>query len=69
MKAPLLSAYGASIDQWDTPLDWAFRSTPQVYLNNRSILLNRGKGLGGSSGINWGMYVRGNRGDYDAYPS
>jgi len=67
MRAPLLSAYGASIDQWDTQLDWAFRSTPQAQLNDRRILLNRGKGLGGSSGINLGMYVRGNRGDYDGW--
>lgn len=65
MKGPLLDAYGASVDQWDTPLDWAYRSEPQKNLNDRRILLNRGKGLGGSSGINWGMYVRGNRGDFD----
>lgn len=67
MHAPLLEAYGASTDHWDTQLDWAFRSTPQVNLNNRRILLNRGKGLGGSSAINWGMYVRGNRGDFDGW--
>ncbi|MEP1209907.1 MAG: GMC family oxidoreductase N-terminal domain-containing protein [Rhizobiaceae bacterium] len=67
MRAPLLDAYGASIEHWDTPLDWAYRSTPQVNLNGRRILLNRGKGLGGSSTINWGMYVRGNRGDYDGW--
>lgn len=65
MQSPLLQAYGAAADQWDTPLDWAFRSEPQAHLNHRRILLNRGKGLGGSSGINWGMYVRGNRGDFD----
>jgi len=65
MRSPLLHAYGASLDHWDTPLDWAFRSEPQTQFNNRRILLNRGKGLGGSSGINWGMYVRGNRGDFD----
>ena len=65
MEGPMLEAYGASVDQWDTPLDWAFRSEPQKHFDNRRILLNRGKGLGGSSGINWGMYVRGNRGDYD----
>ena len=64
MRAPLLAAYGASIDHWDTALDWAFRSTPQVNLNNRRILLNRGKGLGGSSGINWGMYVPGQPGRF-----
>ena len=65
MRRPLLDAYGSSVDHWDTPLDWAFRSEPQVHLDGRRILLNRGKGLGGSSGINWGMYVRGNRGDFD----
>jgi len=67
MRGPNQSALGAAIDQWDTHLDWAYRSTPQVNLNNRRILLNRGKGLGGSSGINFGMYVRGNRGDYDQW--
>ena len=67
MKGPLLEAYGASVDQWDTSLDWAFRTVPQKHLNDRRILLNRGKGLGGSSGINWGMYVRGNRGDFDIW--
>lgn len=65
MTNPLLPALGASVEHSDGPLDWAFRSEPQVNLNNRRILLNRGKGLGGSSSINWGMYVRGNRGDYD----
>ena len=62
---PLNAAIGASVEHWDGPLDWAFRSTPQRNLNGRQILLNRGKALGGSSAINWGMYVRGNRGDYD----
>lgn len=61
----LLPAIGASIDHWDGPLDWAFRSEPQENLNGRRILLNRGKALGGSSAINWGMYVRGNAADYD----
>ena len=65
MSNPLLPALGASVDHWDGPLDWAFRSEPQTNLYDRRILLNRGKGLGGSSSINWGMYVRGNRGDYD----
>ncbi|MEM7074114.1 MAG: GMC family oxidoreductase N-terminal domain-containing protein [Pseudomonadota bacterium] len=67
MKAPGLSALGTALDHWDTHLDWAFRSAPQRQLNDRRILLNRGKGLGGSSGINFGMYVRGNRGDYDGW--
>lgn len=65
MRGPMLEAYGAAMDQWDSPIDWAFRSAPQAHLHGRRILLNRGKGFGGSSGINYGMYVRGNRGDYD----
>lgn len=67
MRVANNAALGAAVDHWDTNLDWAFRSTPQKHLNNRRILLNRGKGLGGSSGINFGMYVRGNRGDYDLW--
>jgi choline dehydrogenase len=67
MKAQGISALGTAPDHWDTNLDWAFRSVPQKHLNGRRILLNRGKGLGGSSGINFGMYVRGNRGDYDGW--
>lgn len=65
MDRPLIEAYGACMDHWDSPVDWAFRSEPQARLDGRRILLNRGKGLGGSSGINFGMYVRGGRGDYD----
>ncbi len=64
-RHPLVPAIGAAIDHWDSPLDWAFRSTPQENLNGRQILLNRGKVLGGSSTINFGMYVRGNAGDYN----
>ena len=56
---------GAAVDLWDTAMDWAFRSEPQPFLDNRRILLNRGKALGGSSAINFCLYVRGNRGDYD----
>ena len=67
MQAPLISALGAAPDLWDTNLDWAFRSTPQKNLHDRRIPLNRGKGLGGSGGINFGMYVRGSPGDYDGW--
>lgn len=62
---PLAPVPGAAVDLWDTAMDWAFRSEPQAFLDNRRILLNRGKALGGSSAINFNLYVRGNRGDYD----
>ena len=62
---PLAAVPGAAVELWDTAMDWAFRSEPQHFLDNRRILLNRGKALGGSSAINFCLYVRGNRGDYD----
>lgn len=62
---PLTPIPGAAMELWDTAMDWAFRSEPQPFLDNRRILLNRGKALGGSSAINFCLYVRGNRGDYD----
>jgi choline dehydrogenase len=66
-RRPLVHAPGAAQELWDTELDWAFRSEPQSALNGRRILLNRGKALGGSSVINFCLYVRGNRGDYDGW--
>jgi choline dehydrogenase len=49
----------------DTVFDWGYRSVPQERMNGRRIFCPRGRVLGGSSSINFMMYVRGNRGDYD----
>jgi choline dehydrogenase len=46
-------------------VDWAYFSEPEPYLNNRKMFCSRGKVLGGSSSINFMMYVRGNHHDYD----
>ena len=48
-----------------TEVDWGYFSEPEPYLNNRQILCPRGKVLGGSSSINFLVYIRGNRHDYD----
>jgi choline dehydrogenase len=48
-----------------TPIDWHYRTEPQVHLDNRVLTLNRGKVLGGSSSINAMVYIRGHRWDYD----
>ena len=51
----------------DTHYDWGYRTIPQRHLHGRRIFHPRGKVLGGSSAINFMMYVRGNSGDYDRW--
>ncbi|XP_027204472.2 glucose dehydrogenase [FAD, quinone]-like [Dermatophagoides pteronyssinus] len=52
-----------------TPLDWQYETVPQENacygLEGRRSKWPRGKVLGGSSAINYMMYVRGNRHDFD----
>ena len=49
--------------------DWCFQSVPQPTAANKKYSMPRGKLLGGSSGINYLMYVRGSKGDYDGWAS
>jgi choline dehydrogenase len=46
-------------------VDWGYVSEPEPYLNGRRINHPRGKVLGGSSSINFMVYIRGNAHDYD----
>jgi choline dehydrogenase len=46
-------------------VDWGYFSEPEPDLNHRKMFCSRGKVLGGSSSINFMMYVRGNPSDYD----
>jgi choline dehydrogenase len=50
-------------------VDWAYFSEPEPYLNDRKIFCPRGKVLGGSSSINFMIYMRGNPHDYDHWQS
>src|SRR5438046_1212324 len=55
--------------QLNPATDWMFSADPGkagLGLNGRRVPVPRGKMLGGSSGINYMMYVRGNPGDFDA---
>ncbi|MEM9970688.1 MAG: FAD-dependent oxidoreductase, partial [Pseudomonadota bacterium] len=45
--------------------DWGFMSEPEPHLNNRRLVVPRGKVIGGSSSINGMVYVRGHARDYD----
>lgn len=49
----------------DSEFDWGYRTVPQVHLNGRRIFSPRGRVLGGSSSINYMMFVRGNSRDFD----
>ncbi|XP_022254991.1 glucose dehydrogenase [FAD, quinone]-like [Limulus polyphemus] len=54
-----------------TPVDWAYQTEPQKYagfgLFNNKLRWPRGKVLGGSSVLNYMLYIRGNRRDYDRW--
>src|SRR5690625_3169215 len=50
-----------------TAVNWIYDTAPQRHLADRSMFLPQGKVLGGSTSINAMLYVRGNRGDYDAW--
>uniref|UniRef100_UPI0015C6873E GMC family oxidoreductase n=1 Tax=Crenothrix polyspora TaxID=360316 RepID=UPI0015C6873E len=53
----------------DSPYDWGDRTQPQPHLQGRRIYIPQGKTLGGSSSINYMIYIRGNRADYDHWAS
>ncbi|RNJ52634.1 hypothetical protein D7B24_003138 [Verticillium nonalfalfae] len=47
--------------------NWNYQTTPQEHCNNRVIDYSRGKGLGGSSAINFGVFSVGPKDDYDEW--
>lgn len=47
--------------------DWCMTSIPQPNAGNKVYSMPRGKLLGGSSGINYLMYVRGSKNDYNGW--
>lgn len=48
-------------------VDWGYESEPEPHLGGRRIYQPRGKMLGGTSGMNAMIYIRGNRADYDGW--
>jgi choline dehydrogenase-like flavoprotein len=48
-------------------LDYAYLTAPQVAMENKVLHYARGKGMGGSSMINFMVYTRGAAGDYDEW--
>lgn len=50
-----------------TAYDWTYYTEEEPEMANRKMYWPRGKVLGGSSSINAMIYIRGHRGDYDAW--
>jgi choline dehydrogenase-like flavoprotein len=48
-------------------MDWGNQTVPQDHVNGRKIDYSRGKGLGGSTAINFGLYNVGAEADYDLW--
>ncbi|KAK4676181.1 hypothetical protein QC764_509820 [Podospora pseudoanserina] len=48
-------------------MNWGYKTTPQEFCNNREIDYSRGKGLGGSTAINFGVFTVGAKDDYDTW--
>jgi len=48
-------------------VDWDYSTLPEPFANHRRVGLPRGKTLGGSSSINWMVYIRGHRADFDGW--
>jgi len=47
--------------------NWQFNTEPQRHMHDRSLFQPRGKMLGGSSGMNAQVYIRGHAWDYDEW--
>jgi choline dehydrogenase-like flavoprotein len=48
-------------------VDWDYSTLPEPFVDRRRVHLPRGRTLGGSSSINWMVYIRGHRADFDQW--
>ncbi|KXN83156.1 hypothetical protein AN958_01769 [Leucoagaricus sp. SymC.cos] len=58
---------GLRIHLANSRYDWNYTTIPQTGLNDRSLPLQRGYILGGSSSVNGMVYTRGSSSDYDRF--
>ena len=61
IQMPAALSYPMNMSRYD----WGFLSEPEPRLNNRRLVVPRGKVVGGSSSINGMVYVRGHARDFD----
>jgi choline dehydrogenase-like flavoprotein len=50
---------------FDGPNDWNLETEPMAALDGRTVKATRGRFLGGSSGVNGTLCIRGTKQDYD----
>lgn len=62
---PFIAAPVGETALLEKKVDWAFRSEPEQELGDNTMIMSRGKVLGGSSSINGQLAFRGHPGDYD----
>ncbi|KAI1136875.1 GMC oxidoreductase [Hypoxylon sp. FL0543] len=48
-------------------MNWGYKTVPQEHCNNRELDFSRGRGLGGTSAINFAGFTVGARDDYDEW--
>jgi choline dehydrogenase-like flavoprotein len=61
----LLNKQSRWSNNFDAETDWNIVTPPMVGVDNRQIKLSRGRFLGGSSGCNGTLCIRGAKQDYD----
>ncbi|KAB5515065.1 hypothetical protein GE09DRAFT_1013465 [Coniochaeta sp. 2T2.1] len=62
----LASGY-INMTAYNTAIDWAYQTVPQLGVNNTPLTYHQGKAIGGTSTINGMAYVRSNKADLDAW--
>lgn len=62
VRAPM-----AATRQWGTALDWAYQTEPEPGCHDRRLVLHSGRMLGGTSGMNAMVWVKGSSLDYDGW--
>lgn len=64
---PLAQTPEGAFAAHDSELDWNYDSIPQKQLNDRVIHCSAGRSLSGATAVNYGLWLRGPKSDYDRW--